>query len=169
MTRQGREMTVDRSIGLPVAIGRAFSVFTGEMGRWWPLENTFANAVSGRPDTLAAIVIETFEGGRWFERATDGRETDWGRVVAYEPPNRLVLTWQITPKGQPEPDPSRASILEIRFLSEGISTTRVELTHRDFARHGPEGAAIRHEAMESAGGWTKFLERYATATLPATP
>lgn len=105
-------------------------------------------------------VVEPREGGRWFERTTDGVETDWGRVLAWDPPHRLVLTWQITHEGLPEPDSNKASEVEVRFVGEGPATTRVELKHREFARHGDECGAIWRAGMDSTEGWTKFLDRY---------
>jgi uncharacterized protein YndB with AHSA1/START domain len=164
MQHTGNEATVRRAVRVPTDIDRAFAVFAGEIGRWWPAENTFANVAMGQPDAFATVVVEPRAGGRWFERTRDGQEMAWGRVTAYEPPRRLVLTWQITPQGRPEPDPAKASVVDVRFVPEGSSTTRVELEHRAFDWHGAEGAAVWREAMASAEGWTKFLARYESAT-----
>jgi uncharacterized protein YndB with AHSA1/START domain len=84
-------------------------------------------------------------------------------VRVWDPPRRLVLTWQITPEGLPEPDSSKASEVEVRFVDEGLATTRVELEHREFARHGEDGGAIWRAGMDSTEGWTKFLDRYVAA------
>jgi uncharacterized protein YndB with AHSA1/START domain len=166
MNPQAVEQTVRRTIRLRVSPDRAFAVFTQEMGRWWPIENTFANVALRQPAAFRTVVVEPSSGGRWFERTTDGDEIDWGRVIAYEPPHRLVLTWQITPIGQPEPDASKASQVEIRFMPVETAVTDVHLEHRDFERHGPEGASIWRQAMESRDGWDKFLDRFAIATTP---
>ncbi|HYI13883.1 MAG TPA: SRPBCC domain-containing protein, partial [Thermomicrobiales bacterium] len=99
--------------------------------------------------------------GRWYERTAHGHESAWGDVLDWEPPRRLVLGWQITPEGQPEPDPTRASEVEVTFISADGSETRVVVRHRAFNRHGPEGGAIWRQAMDSSEGWPKFLDRYA--------
>lgn len=151
----GSEGNVKQSITVPRPIARAFALFTAEMGSWWPAANTFANAA------FVTVVVEPRPGGRWFERTTDGTETAWGRVLVWDPPHRVVLTWQITPEGQPEPDPAKASEVEVRFVATGPDTTRVELTHSAFERHGEEGGAIWRTAMASEGGWPLFLGRYA--------
>jgi hypothetical protein len=163
MSCQTTEKTVRRTLRVPVSADRSFTAFTEEMSAWWPIENTFASVAFSQPETFETVIVEPREGGRWFERSIDGKETDWGRVVVFDPLRRLVLTWQITPQGTPEPDPSKASEVELRFVPEGPSTTRVELEHREFERHGEAGAVTWREAMESAGGWSKFLDRYAAA------
>jgi uncharacterized protein YndB with AHSA1/START domain len=156
------EATVRRTVTVPVPVEHAFAVFADGMGSWWPRENTFAR-VFGKADAFETVVVEPKEGGRWFERTTDGVEADWGRVRVWDPPRRLVLTWQITPEGLPEPDSSKASEVEVRFVDEGLATTRVELEHREFARHGEDGGAIWRAGMDSTEGWTKFLDRYVAA------
>ncbi len=141
------------SITVPVAPDRAFASFTEGMGSWWPPEYTWAQ------QALEEIAIEPREGGRCFERGPHGFSCDWGRVVAWEPPKRLAFTWQISPQRVPQPDPDRASLVEVRFSAEG-DATRLELEHRDFDRHG-EGADGYRAAMESPQGWPFILERFA--------
>ncbi|MGE3267547.1 MAG: SRPBCC family protein [Chloroflexota bacterium] len=166
MGSQAVEQTVRRTMRLRVSVERAFAVFTQEMGRWWPIENTFSGVALGQAGIFDTVVMEPRAGGRWFERTAAGEEIDWGRVVAFEPPRRLVLTWQITPQGQPEPDAARASDVEIRLVPVEPAVTEVQLEHRQFERHGPEGAAIWRKAMDSRDGWDKFLDRFAIATTP---
>jgi uncharacterized protein YndB with AHSA1/START domain len=142
------------SITVQLPPDQAFARFTEQMGDWWPAEYTWAH------QTLEAIAIEPAEGGRCYERGPHGFSCDWGRVVACEPPARLVFTWQITPQRVPQPDPARASEVEVRFAGEGEAATRVELEHRGFERHG-EGADGYRAAMDSPQGWPLLLERFA--------
>ena len=112
---------------------------------------------------LEDIGIEPREGGHCFERGPDGFTCHWGRVLAWDPPARLVFAWQIAPDRVPEPNPAKASEVEVRFDPAGPSGTRVELEHRAFARHGESGDTYR-QAMASPEGWPLLLDRYA-ATL----
>jgi uncharacterized protein YndB with AHSA1/START domain len=132
----------------------AFGRFTDGMGAWWPPEYTWAQ------QTLDAIAVEPHEGGRCYERGPHGFTCDWGRVLTCEPAERLVFTWQISPQRVPQPDPARASVVEVRFSAEGEAATRVELDHRDFERHG-EGAESYRAAMDSPQGWPLLLKRFA--------
>jgi uncharacterized protein YndB with AHSA1/START domain len=109
-----------------------------------------------------AIGIEPREGGHCFELGPGGFHCDWGTVLTWDPPNRLVFAWQIAPSRAPEPNPAKASEVEVRFAPEGPLATRVQLEHRGFARHGDDGEAYRH-ALDSPQGWTMMLDRYATA------
>jgi uncharacterized protein YndB with AHSA1/START domain len=132
----------------------AFARFTEGMSGWWPREYTWAQ------EALEAIAIEPMVGGRCYERGPHGFSCDWGRVVECEPPALLVFTWQISPQRVPQPDPERASEVEVRFTAAGTGATRVELEHRDFERHGT-GAESYRSAMTSEHGWPLLLERYA--------
>ena len=134
----------------------AFVSFAGRMATWWPAENTWAR------DALDTIVVEPHGNGRWFERRTDGGEQDWGRVLVWEPPHRLGLTWQLTPQWQPEPDPDKASEITVEFTADGPGATRVVLEHRHFARHG-EGWEGMRTGMASPEGWTLLIGRYAAS------
>jgi uncharacterized protein YndB with AHSA1/START domain len=145
-------MPVSVEIDLPP--DRAFARFTGDMAAWWPPEYTWAQ------DKLAAIAIEAAPGGRCYERGPHGFSCDWGRVTECEPPERLVFTWQISPQRVPQPDPGRASEVEVTFAPAGAGATRVELDHRSFERHG-EGAGDYRDAMLSPQGWPLLLERFA--------
>ncbi len=146
------------AITVPAPPARAFAVFC-DLGRWWPREYSWSQ------DVLEEIVLEPRVDGHATERGPHGFTLDWGRLVAYEPPERLVLLWQIGPDRVPVPDPDRASEVEVRFAAEGDGT-RVELEHRAFARHGEGGEAYR-DALAAPQGWPWMLDRYAAAVSPA--
>ena len=147
---------VRRDVTVNAPAQRAFDVFTRSMVTWWPEPNHI-----GETDP-AAIVVEEREGGRWYERGTDGKECEWGRVLTWEPPNRLVLAWHLNGEWQFDADPGRASEVEITFTAEGPDRTRVDLEHRGFERHGETGMAVQ-QAVASDGGWGVTLERFADA------
>jgi uncharacterized protein YndB with AHSA1/START domain len=130
----------------------AFKVFTS--GRWWPKEHSIL--ASGSPQK--EVIIEPRVGGRWFERGEDGSECFWGEVLAWDPPNRLVLGWQVN--GNFQFDPNTVSEIEIRFIPEGDELTRVELEHRHLDRFGETAAALR-AALDSPEGWGRSLTRFA--------
>jgi uncharacterized protein YndB with AHSA1/START domain len=146
-------MTHEKTVAFPRE--RAFALFTRGMTDWWPPEYTWAQK------TLVQIGIEPHEGGHCFELGPHGFRCDWGRVVTCEPPARIAFTWQITAQRVPQPDPARASLVEVRFSPDGEGT-RVVLAHRHFSRHG-EGAEDYEAAMSSPQGWPYLLERFATA------
>ena len=145
---------IRHAVTVPASVEDAFAAFTERMADWWPPEYTWSGAA------LSAVEVEPRAGGRWYERDTRGAEQAWGTVRAWEPPRRVVLSWGISPARLPEPDPSRASEVEVRFHPEG-GGTRVELEHRGFARHGAEGAAGYRAGMDSAAGWPAILARFA--------
>jgi uncharacterized protein YndB with AHSA1/START domain len=157
MTQQTADLAVRRSIVVEAPQERAFTLFTEGMSTWWPL----ATHHIGEKDAAEAVV-EPKAGGRWFERAADGTECEWGRVIEWEPPERVVFGWQLRPDWKFDPDESRSSEVEVRFIAEGPATTRVELEHRGFERMG-EGAAAMSEAVASPGGWGSLLELFAAA------
>jgi uncharacterized protein YndB with AHSA1/START domain len=141
---------VRRSITVSASPERAFAVFAGSIGSWWPRQYSIGTA------ELADAVIEPKAGGRWYERGVDGSECDWGQVIAYEPPTRLVLTWQIGADWAYNPDPAQGSEIEVRFVPEGPDSTRVEVEHRHFERHGAGGGDV-HKAMDDEAGWNFVL------------
>jgi uncharacterized protein YndB with AHSA1/START domain len=147
---------VRRSVTVGATPERAFQVYVESFGTWWPREYHI-----GTSDMVDAV-IEPRAGGRWYEKCADGSECDWGQVVAYEPPGRLVLTWQIGADWQYVPDPAKGSEVEVRFTAEGPDRTRVEIEHRHFERHG-DGAAGVHEGIAGEGGWTFVLAAYEKA------
>jgi uncharacterized protein YndB with AHSA1/START domain len=146
---------IRRVVTVPLAPESAFALFTGDFARWWPTAYTWAGAA------LETIGIEPREGGLCFERGPHGFRCDWGRVLAWEPPRRLLFTWQISPQRVPQPDPAQASEVEVVFAPQG-DATEVTLAHRHFARHG-DGAAGYREGMASPEGWTYILAQYAAA------
>jgi uncharacterized protein YndB with AHSA1/START domain len=146
---------IRQELTVPVSPDRAFEAFTDDLATWWPPEYTWSAGV------LEMIAIEPRTGGRCYERGPHGFSCDWGRVTACEPPARLAFLWQIAPDRTPQPDPDRASEVEVRF-AEQDGSTRVAFEHRAFERHGDEGAAYR-EGMASDPGWPMLLRRYAAA------
>jgi uncharacterized protein YndB with AHSA1/START domain len=141
-----------RGITVKAPVARAFDAFTASFDAWWPRGHHIGKA------ELAEAVIEPRTGGRWYEKGVDGSECDWGSVLAWEPPARLVLSWHIGSDWQYNPDPARASELEIRFVAEGPDTTRVELEHRLFERH-VDGPGVQ-TAVSGEGGWTTLLDLF---------
>ena len=129
----------------------AFHVFTEHHGDWWPLET---HHIGAQPAVTA--MIEPKIGGRWGERAADGTESVWGRVVAWEPPSRLMLTWEID--GEWKHDDALSTEVEIRFVPEGTSQTRVEFEHRLLEQYGPNAHFMR-APMDA--GWSSFLDLFA--------
>jgi len=150
MTTQVAETSVRTSIVVDAPIERAFSVFTDDMGSWWPSDH---HILQGE---LAEMVFEQRVGGHVYDRATDGSECRWARVLAYEPPHRVVFTWDISAQWQLETDPARASEVEVRFVAEAPDRTRVELEHRHLERHGDGWENVR-AAVGSEGGWMRGL------------
>jgi uncharacterized protein YndB with AHSA1/START domain len=134
-------------------IERAFRIFTESFTTWWPADYHIGEA------DMAEAIIEPREGGRWYERGVDGSECDWGHVLAWEPPHRLVVTWQINGQWQYDPDPEHASEIEVRFTPEGSDQTTVELEHRLLHRL-VGGEAIR-DSISGGGGWGALLAQYA--------
>jgi len=154
MTDSSSGDSVRGTVTVQTSPERAWEAFTAGFAGWWPREYTWAGGV------LEDIGIEPREGGLCSERGPHGFRCDWGRVLAWDPPRRLVLAWQIGPTRAPVPDPAKASEVEVRFVPAGPETTRVELEHRHFARHGDDADAYR-AGMGSPQGWTWILERYA--------
>lgn len=130
----------------------AFEVFTRGIDTWW-----FRDHHIGR-EALKEVVMEPREGGRVFERGIHGTECEWGRVLVWDPPTRLVVSWGIGGDWRFDPDFSRASEYEVRFIEESPSRTRVEFEHRHFERHGEAGRDIRDSVDK---GWPKLLAAYA--------
>jgi uncharacterized protein YndB with AHSA1/START domain len=127
---------------------RAFEVFTREIGTWWP---THTHSIGG--DTVTEVVFEEHPGGRVFERHSGGGEGEWGRVLEWDPPRRLVMSWY------PGHDASEATELEVRFAAEGEGT-RVDLEHRGWEILG-ERAPQTRESYDS--GWGEVLGHYTKA------
>jgi uncharacterized protein YndB with AHSA1/START domain len=140
----------------------AFKVFTEGFDSWWPR----SHHIGKQPMTKA--VIETRLGGRCYGQSADGTDADWGRVLVWEPPHRLVIAWHITADWQFEPDPSKTSEIEVQFTAEDNGLTRVDLEHRHFERHGTGAETIR-TAVDSPSGWTGLLQMYREAARTYDP
>src|ERR671934_2627489 len=152
MTTQTDTTTVRTSIVVEAAIERAFRVFTEEFGSFKPPEHNLL-AVE-----IAETVFEPRVGGHLYDRGVDGSECRWARVLAYEPPHRVVISWDISPQWQPETDLDKTSEVEVRFIPETAERTRVELEHRNLERHGP-GWESERDGVGGDGGWPLYLER----------
>jgi uncharacterized protein YndB with AHSA1/START domain len=150
------DLAVRRSITVEAPIERAFEVFTDGFDRWWPRSHHLIQGVAMR-----TAVLEPKPDGRWYELNEDGSTCDWGRVLAWEPPGRLLLAWQITSSFEPEPDPERASHIEVTFTAQTPERTRVDVVHSGFERHADPAAG--HEGVNGEGGWTTLLELYGAA------
>ncbi|RWM71279.1 MAG: ATPase [Mesorhizobium sp.] len=146
--------SVKQSIVVEAPIERAFKVFTEEFGSFKPPEHNML----GVP--IAETVFEHRVGGYLYDRGTDGSECRWARVLAYEPPNRVLLSWDISPQWQIETDPDKTSEWEVRFTSETAERTRVELEHRNLERHG-QGWESERDGVASDQGWPLYLKRFA--------
>jgi uncharacterized protein YndB with AHSA1/START domain len=131
-------------------------VFTDQIGSWWPLDTKSIGSAEAQ-----TAILEPRAGGRWFERGVDGSECDWGQVIAYEPPERLILNWQISADWRYDPEIN--SQVEVRFIAEGESRTRVELEHRGLAEAYGDEAGQMYAIFDSAEGWGNILERYEKA------
>jgi uncharacterized protein YndB with AHSA1/START domain len=142
---------VRKSIVVKAPQVRAFEVFTARFGAWWPKSHHIARA------DMADGIVEPRAGGRWYEKGVDGSECDWGKVLVWEPPSRLVLSWHLNSKFQI--DESVESEVDIRFIAGGNDTTHVELEHRVTAAD----AEIVREAVDGPNGWTTMLNLYAEA------
>jgi uncharacterized protein YndB with AHSA1/START domain len=153
MTRTEAEV-VRRQIVVDAPIERAFTVFTARFGDFKPPEHNLLAAA------LAETVFEPKVGGHIYDRAVDGTECRWARVLAYDPPDRVVFSWDISPKWQIETDPDLTSEVEVRFIAETPDRTRVELEHRHLDRHGPGWQSLS-DGVAHDQGWPLYLDRYA--------
>jgi uncharacterized protein YndB with AHSA1/START domain len=154
VTVEATDTAVRTSVVVEAPIERAFAVFTEDFDSIKPREHNMLDV------DIAETVFEAHQGGRIYDRGVDGSECHWARVVAYEPPNRIVFSWDITPRWQIETDPEKTSEVEVRFISETPERTRVELEHRNLDRHG-EGWEAERESVGSEGGWPLYLQRFA--------
>jgi DNA-binding transcriptional ArsR family regulator/uncharacterized protein YndB with AHSA1/START domain len=142
------------SIVVDAPIERAFEVFTSDFGSFKPPDHNMLGV------ELAETVLEPRVGGYLYDRAVDGTECRWARVLAYEPPHRLLFSWDISPQWQLEPDPAKTSEWEVRFTAETPARTRVEIEHRHLDRHGEGWEAVR-DGIAHDQGWPLYLQRYA--------
>jgi uncharacterized protein YndB with AHSA1/START domain len=147
-----RPAPIAKTVQVGAPPDRAFAFFTERMGRWWPRAHTLLGAPQ------EDVVIEPRRGGRWYERGVDGSEYDWGRVLAWEPPERIVLAWQLDADWRYDPD--LITEVEVRFVALGTDATRVELEHRLLENYGARAAEAR-ERLDSPDAWRGTLDRYA--------
>jgi DNA-binding transcriptional ArsR family regulator/uncharacterized protein YndB with AHSA1/START domain len=153
MGGEATEVTVVKTVTVDAPLTVAFRVFIDQ--GWWPVKTHHLAQPAGDE-----AVLEPYVGGRWFERATDGTETDWGTVLVWEPPHRLVVTWQVAPDWTYQPDPAKASEIEVRFTAQGPDQTRVTLAHRHLERYGGEAARMR-AILDRPNGAAEPLHAYA--------
>lgn len=149
----GAKYSVQKTLTVETSAERAFRVFTEKHGDWWPVATHHIGKQPAR-----TVIIEPAEGGRWYEQGEDGSECDWGRVLVWDPPHRLVMAWQLTADWQF--DPSFVTEVELRFIPEGTGRTRVEFEHRNLEAYGAKADTVQ-EMISAAGGWPAILEKFA--------
>jgi uncharacterized protein YndB with AHSA1/START domain len=154
MTTRTQDASVRRQIVVEAPIERAFRVFTADFGSFKPREHNLLDV------EIAETVFEPRVGGHLYDRGVDGSECRWARVLAYEPPHRVVFSWDISPRWRVETDLEKTSEVEVRFVAEGPDRTRIELEHRGLERHGDGWESVR-DGVASPGGWPLYMERYA--------
>src|SRR6516164_5202766 len=154
MSRSTADTTVHASIVVDAPLERAFKVFTEDFGRFKPPEHNLLGA------EVAETVFEPRVGGHLYDRGVDGSECRWARILAYEPPHRVVISWDISPYWQIETNPDKTSEVEVRFIPESPGRTKVELEHRHLDRHGEGWEGVR-DGVDGDQGWPLYLQRYA--------
>ncbi len=145
--------SVSAATTVEVPIERAFTVFTEGIGTWWDPDHHIIEA------PLDHMVFDPVVGGHVYDVGTDGSECRWSRVLAYEPPHRVVFSWDINTAWELETDPARCSEVEVTFTAVGPSTTRVVLEHQHLDRHGPDWVQLRDGL--SSGWQSGVIDRYA--------
>lgn len=153
--------TIRRDVVVPAGAEQAFATFTERFGDFKPREHNLLAC------PIVETVLEPYVGGNIVDRGEDGSECRWARILAFEPPTRVVFSWDISPQWGIEADPEQTSEVEVRFVAEAADRTRVELEHRLIERHGPAWPAVV-EGVGGDGGWPLYLTRYADL-LGATP
>jgi uncharacterized protein YndB with AHSA1/START domain len=156
MTTQTVDTSVKVSIVVDAPIERAFDVFTAQIGTWWSPDHHILGS------KLAEMVFEPRVGGHVYDRGVDGAECRWARVLAYDPPDRFVISWDINLAWELETDHARTSEVEVTFDADGPDKTRVELEHRHLDRHG-DGWEQMRDAVASPDGWAVGMTRFAAA------
>ena len=148
------DTVVRRDVLVEAPVEKAFAAFTDRFGDFKPREHNLLAA------PIAETVFEGRVGGHIYDRAVDGTECRWARVLAWEPPHRVVFSWDISPRWELVEDPELTSEVEVRFVAEGPDRTRVELEHRNLDRHGPGWESVRDGVADDAG-WPLYLGRFA--------
>jgi uncharacterized protein YndB with AHSA1/START domain len=151
---QTEAAAVRTQIVVEATIERAFNVFTEQFGDFKPPEHNLLQAA------IAETIFEPRVGGHIYDRGVDGSECRWARVLIYQPPDRVVFSWDISPQWQIETDPGNTSEVEVRFVAETPTRTRLELEHRNIDRHGSGWQAVAEGVADDAG-WPLYLARYA--------
>jgi hypothetical protein len=144
----GSAVEVFRTVSVPLTQARAFELFTTRMTEFWLKEHSIGAS------ELAEVVVEPRNGGRWFERGVDGKECQWGRVAAWDPPRKVLLLWQIGVDWQF--DPEFETEVEVTFSEDGLGRTRVDLRHRNLQRYGDKTDQMR-AIFDDPAGWTGTL------------
>jgi hypothetical protein len=145
------EVVVARSLTVPLTVAKTFELFTARMRDYWPPEHSIGTS------PIADVVVEPRVGGRWFERGVDGSDCDWGRVAVWDPPQRVVLLWQIT--GDWKFDPDFETEVEVSFTDAEPGRTKIDLRHRNLQRYGDRTEPMR-AAFDSPDGWGGTLARF---------
>ena len=158
---QAADVVVRRQIVVQAPIEQAFTAFTERFGDFKPPEHNLL----GVP--IAETVFDPEVGGHITDRGADGSECRWATVRAYEPPTRVVFSWNISPQWQIETNPDNTSEVEVRFIAETPHRTRVELEHRHLDRHGPGWESVR-DGVAHDEGWPLYLQRYSDLFTQAT-
>ena len=154
MSTAVRQGSVQTQVVVDAGIERAFRVFTEEFGSFKPRDHTLLSV------EVAETVFEPRVGGHIYDRGVDGSECRWARVLVYEPPGRVVFSWDINPRWEIETELENTSEVEVRFIPEGSGRTRVELEHRKLHRHG-QGWESERDAVAGDAGWPLYLQRFA--------
>jgi hypothetical protein len=142
---------VRKQLVVKASQSRAFAVFTAEMSRWWPATHSILKS------RLKECIVEPRVGGRWYTVGEDGSSCETGYVIAWQPPEALVLAWQINAEWQFDSD--LVTEVEVKFIAEGTDLTRIELEHRYLERMGGKAAEVRN-TVDSPGGWGGILESF---------
>lgn len=155
-TEMEQELKVSKSIVVEAPPSRAFELFI-DQERWWPVKTHHLAEPAGD-----VAILEPFVGGRWYEVSSDGSETEWGRVLAFEPPHRILLTWRMSPDWTYQPDPARASEIEVTFVAEAGNRTRLVYEHRHLERYGSQADQMR-AALDRPGAAEAVLLAFQNA------
>ncbi len=159
MTATIKLAPVMKSMTVDAPLDKAFKVFTAGIGRWWPA----AYSIGKSP--TKDVIVEPRTGGRWYEVGEDGSECDWGDVIKWEAPGRVVLAWRIRPDWSY--DPKLLTEIDIRFVSLGENSTRVDLEHRLLENMG-EGAEAARKTFDTEPGWSTLLASYGAEVVRAS-
>ncbi len=160
--RKGQLMAIDselrvlKTVVVPLPLVEAFALFI-QQDRWWPVATHHLAEPPGE-----TVVLEPFQGGRWFERGADAREQDFGRVLVWRPPHQLVVSWLMGSDWTYEPDPAKASEIDVRFLAEAPDRTRLEFEHRHLERYGDRAERMR-AVLDGPIGAVGVVNAYAAA------